>query len=127
MPVYRITDNTKQHLWLVPLEVDHVILRIDTVNLPIDDMCVYTRCQRTRLIFFAFFSSVLLAYRIWHVGRKAKSNCGRRQSRMRPVLQIILDAGMIYSFTLVAALLCLVTQTNGQAIILNMVSHVRSQ
>ena len=38
-----------------------------------------------------------------------------------PVLLIIIDAGLLYSVTLLSALLCFVNHTNGQYVVLDMV------
>lgn len=46
-----------------------------------------------------------------------------RESQLQPILHIILDSGVIYSLTLVVALVCFVTHSNGQYVILDMVRY----
>jgi hypothetical protein len=47
---------------------------------------------------------------------------GARESQLRPILHILIDAGAIYTLTLVVALICFLSQTNGHYVILDMVS-----
>ena len=47
---------------------------------------------------------------------------GHRHSQLRPILHILVDAGAIYSLTLLVGLVCFVSQTNGQYVVLDMVS-----
>lgn len=65
---------------------------------------------------------VLLVWRIWQVDRQARKLCCHQQSQLGPTLYIILDAGAIYSLTLLVALTCFAMQTNGQYVVLDMVS-----
>ena len=65
---------------------------------------------------------VLLVCRIWHVDRKTMRLRAGRQSQLRPILQILVDAGTIYTLTLLVALICFLSQTNGQYVVLDMVS-----
>ena len=65
---------------------------------------------------------VLLVCRIWHVDRKTTRLRAGRQSQLRPILQILVDAGTIYTLTLLVALICFLSQTNGQYVVLDMVS-----
>jgi len=69
---------------------------------------------------------VLLIFRIWFVHREVRrlgplgaSNGG---SQLRSILHILIDSGGIYSVTLVVALICFVTESNGHNIVLDMVS-----
>ncbi|KIJ62334.1 hypothetical protein HYDPIDRAFT_94801 [Hydnomerulius pinastri MD-312] len=71
-------------------------------------------------------TTAILAYRIWHVDRKAANIRGRRNSQLRPILHVIVDAGVIYSFTLLAALVCFCTKSNGQFVVLDMVTPIIS-
>ncbi|KAH7925233.1 hypothetical protein BV22DRAFT_1011622 [Leucogyrophana mollusca] len=71
-------------------------------------------------------STALLAHRIWQVDRSASHALGRRKSHLRPILHVILDAGVVYSLTLLAALLCFVTKSNGQFVVLDMVMPIIS-
>ncbi|KAF8129476.1 hypothetical protein EV363DRAFT_1584542 [Boletus edulis] len=71
-------------------------------------------------------TTLLLVCRIWYVGRKATRLCGNRQSELRPVLHIIVDAGAFYSVTLLVALACFISRSNGQYVVLNMVTPIIS-
>ena len=65
--------------------------------------------------------TVLFTYRIWYVDRKAKRIHGPGKSQLRPILSIIIDAGVIYSLTLLGGLICLLYQANFPY---GMVSHL---
>ncbi|KAG9313792.1 hypothetical protein JVU11DRAFT_6152 [Chiua virens] len=71
-------------------------------------------------------ATILLAYRIWYVDRKATRLRGHHKSQLRPILHVIIDAGVIYSFTLLAALICFVNESNGQYVVLDMVMPIIS-
>ena len=64
---------------------------------------------------------VLLVCRIWYVDHKA-TRLLAHQSQLRPILHVLVDAGAIYSLTLLVALVCFVTGSNGQYVMLDMVS-----
>ena len=65
---------------------------------------------------------VLLVCRIWYVGHKATKLRSHPHSHLRPILHILVDAGAIYSLTLFVALICFLMETNGQYVVLDMVS-----
>ena len=44
------------------------------------------------------------------------------KSSLRPVLSVVIDSGLLYSFTLVAALACFASESHGQNIVLDMVN-----
>ncbi|KAH7907449.1 hypothetical protein BJ138DRAFT_1014491 [Hygrophoropsis aurantiaca] len=71
-------------------------------------------------------STALLAHRIWKVDRRASHVLGGTNSHLRPILHVILDAGVVYSLTLLAALICFVSKSNGQFVILDMVTPIIS-
>ncbi|KAF8552348.1 hypothetical protein OG21DRAFT_149628 [Imleria badia] len=71
-------------------------------------------------------TTLLLVYRIWYVDRRATRLRGHRHSQLRPILYIIVDAGAIYSLTLLVGLICFVCQTNGQYVVLDMVTPIIS-
>jgi len=71
-------------------------------------------------------TTLLLVCRIWYVDRKATRLRGNRQSQLRPVLHIIVDAGAFYSVTLLVGLVCFVSQSNGQYVVLDMVTPIVS-
>ncbi|KAG9313790.1 hypothetical protein JVU11DRAFT_6150 [Chiua virens] len=70
--------------------------------------------------------TILLAYRIWYIDRKATKLRVHCQSQLRPILDVIIDAGAIYSLTLLAALVCFANQSNGQCVILHMIMAIIS-
>jgi len=80
----------------------------------------YTTTLSTNLL-----STLLLAFRIWTVDRQT---LGKRamKSPLRPVLSIVIDLGLLYSFTLAAALICFASESHGQIIILDTISPVIS-
>ncbi|KAF8553469.1 hypothetical protein OG21DRAFT_1441794 [Imleria badia] len=71
-------------------------------------------------------TTLLLVIRIWYVHRKAKRLRGHRNSQLGSILHILIDAGVIYSLTLLVALICFVIQTNGQYVILDMITPIIS-
>ncbi|KAG9308520.1 hypothetical protein JVU11DRAFT_3070 [Chiua virens] len=73
-----------------------------------------------------FLTTCLLAYRIWYVDRKTAIMRGQQPSQLMPMLHIIVDAGVIYSLTLFAALICFVNESNGQYVILNVITPIIS-
>ncbi|KAH0836357.1 hypothetical protein J3R83DRAFT_7910, partial [Lanmaoa asiatica] len=62
----------------------------------------------------------LLAFRIWKVGRRA-TRLSPHATVLWPVLRIILDAGVLYSLSLLAALLCFVGQNRGHYVLIDIV------
>ncbi|KAJ7771575.1 hypothetical protein B0H16DRAFT_1673074 [Mycena metata] len=82
----------------------------------------------------AFYSTTLacnltatsiLSYRLWTVNRSIqRSRIGRGVTM--PVLLVVMDAGALYSVTLLAALICFVLQSNGQYVVLDMVTPIIS-
>lgn len=65
----------------------------------------------------------LLAFRIWKVGKRV-TKISPHASVLWPVLRVVLDAGVLYSVSLLAALLCFVAKNRGHYVLLDM---VRSQ
>ncbi|KAI0266375.1 hypothetical protein BC834DRAFT_823587 [Gloeopeniophorella convolvens] len=81
----------------------------------------------------AFYSStlatnllctLLLVFRIWQINSRVSRK--QHQSNLWPVLTIIMDAGLLYSVTLMSALICFVRQSFGQFIVLDMVCPIIS-
>jgi len=71
--------------------------------------------------------TLLLIGRIWYIDRKVtRLGAGDRQSPLRPILQILIDAGAIYTLTLVVALICFLSESNGQYVVLDMVTPIIS-
>ncbi|KAJ6466026.1 hypothetical protein C8R47DRAFT_1326321 [Mycena vitilis] len=72
-----------------------------------------------------FVGTCLLAYKLWTIERSVHSSrIGRGLTK--PVLMIIIDAGALYSVTLLAALVCFVSKSNGQYVVLDMVTPIIS-
>ncbi|KAF8129475.1 hypothetical protein EV363DRAFT_1399813 [Boletus edulis] len=71
-------------------------------------------------------ATLLLLLRIWHIDRKAKGMHGDHQSQLRRILHIIVDAGVIYTLTLLVALICFLLQSDGQQVVLDMVTPIIS-
>ena len=101
--------------------MDHVVLGDGIGDQPVNDPYVIT---------FSWMCSselvsplpVLLVCRIWYVGHKATKLRSHPHSHLRPILHILVDAGAIYSLTLFVALICFLMETNGQYVVLDMVS-----
>ncbi|KAF8160378.1 hypothetical protein K438DRAFT_1541236, partial [Mycena galopus ATCC 62051] len=70
-------------------------------------------------------ATALLAFRLWTVDRRAKQT---RLSKgiVMPVLMIVMDAGALYSFTVIAAVVCFTVESNGQYVVLDMVTPIIS-
>ncbi|KAF7342247.1 hypothetical protein MVEN_01812700 [Mycena venus] len=66
----------------------------------------------------------LLAYRLWSIERNVRGRVGRGLAW--PVLMIIVDAGVLYSVTLLAALVCFISKSNGQYVVLDMATPIIS-
>ncbi|KAI0671573.1 hypothetical protein C8Q78DRAFT_945199, partial [Trametes maxima] len=80
----------------------------------------------------AFYSStlatnlivtILLGYKIWMTNRRTSRT---RQGSLLPVVRVIADAGITYSVTLTAALACFVQKSNGQYIVLDIITPIIS-
>ncbi|KAJ7184377.1 hypothetical protein C8R46DRAFT_1063890 [Mycena filopes] len=70
-------------------------------------------------------ATALLSYRLWTVNRSIqRSRIGGGVTM--PVLLVVLDAGVLYSVTLLSALICFVLQSNGQYVVLDMVTPIIS-
>ncbi|KAJ7460674.1 hypothetical protein FB451DRAFT_1269874 [Mycena latifolia] len=64
-------------------------------------------------------ATVLLASKLWMIDRNVHSSrVGKGLTK--PVLMVIIDAGALYSVTLLAALICFVSKSNGQYIVADM-------
>ncbi|KAG9309611.1 hypothetical protein JVU11DRAFT_10272 [Chiua virens] len=71
-------------------------------------------------------STMLLAFRIWYVDTKTSRIQATRKSQLRPVLRVIIDAGAIYSVTLLIGLICFVTRSTSQYVVLDTVTPIIS-
>jgi len=72
-----------------------------------------------------FLSTMLLAYRIWRIDRSV-SRVRATQGPLRPLLEVVIDSGVLYSVTLLAALSCFVAKSTGQYVVLDMVMPIIS-
>ncbi|KIJ62335.1 hypothetical protein HYDPIDRAFT_30590 [Hydnomerulius pinastri MD-312] len=70
-------------------------------------------------------STALLSYRLWVADRKAASIRVNR-SQLIPIMRVVLDAGVIYSLTLVVALGCYLGHSNTEFVVLDMIMPVIS-
>ncbi|KAF7294682.1 hypothetical protein MIND_01005200 [Mycena indigotica] len=72
-----------------------------------------------------FTATALLSYKLWSINKQvAATRVGR--GVVLPVLLIVIDAGVLYSVTLVAALTCFALNSNGQYVVLDMVTPIIS-
>ena len=65
-------------------------------------------------------STILLAFCIWNIDRRV-SHIRSTKGPLRPVLRVVLDSGLLYSVTLVAALACFTAQSTAVYVIWDMV------
>ena len=105
--------------------MDHVVLGNSAGDQPVGHLYVvaFSRTLKSASDLFPHLS-VLLVCRVWYIDRKAtRLRANHPQSpQLRPILHILVDAGAIYSLTLLVALICFVSQSNGQYVVLDMVS-----
>ncbi|KAG1780861.1 hypothetical protein EV702DRAFT_1076196 [Suillus placidus] len=76
-------------------------------------------------LFTNLLSTSLLAYRIWSIGRRV-TNVALATGLMWPILRVILDAGVLYSLSLLAALSCFIAKNHGHYIVLDMIMPIIS-
>lgn len=76
-------------------------------------------------LFANLLSTSLLAYRIWSIGRRMK-NAALATGLMWPVVRVILDAGVLYSLSLLAALVCFIVKNHGHYVLLDMIMPIIS-
>ncbi|KZT28317.1 hypothetical protein NEOLEDRAFT_1058952 [Neolentinus lepideus HHB14362 ss-1] len=69
-------------------------------------------------------STILLAYRIWRVDRSVAET--RTNSSLRGVVRVVLDAGALYSVTLLSALIPFICKSEGQYVVLDMITPIIS-
>lgn len=70
-------------------------------------------------------ATITLAVRLWWIERKASHFKGNR-STLWPIFLIVIDSGLLYSLTLFSALMCFVTNSNAQYIVLDFVTPIIS-
>ncbi|KAF7373871.1 hypothetical protein MSAN_00599300 [Mycena sanguinolenta] len=71
------------------------------------------------------FATVLLATRLYMIHRGVRDSCVGN-GRTMEILMITVDAGVLYSMTLLAALITFALKTNGQYVVLDMVTPIIS-
>ncbi|TFK52210.1 hypothetical protein OE88DRAFT_1628210 [Heliocybe sulcata] len=69
-------------------------------------------------------STILLAYRIWKVDHAVAET--RARSPLKGVLRVVLDAGALYSVTLLSALIPFICKSEGQYVVLDMITPIIS-
>ncbi|KAK0479178.1 hypothetical protein IW261DRAFT_1564539 [Armillaria novae-zelandiae] len=67
----------------------------------------------------------LLGYRIWSIDRNTVSH-RHGKGNLMPPLQIIIDAGILYSVSLLVAIGCYAAESNGLFVVLDMISPIIS-
>jgi hypothetical protein len=72
------------------------------------------------------WSSGFLAYRIWSMERNVSAIRTSRRGSMMPIVRVLADAAILYSVTLLSALVCFVEANNGQYVILDMIMPIIS-
>lgn len=72
-----------------------------------------------------FSSTILLAYRIWSID-KSVSRVRATKGPLRPLLEVVIDSGVLYSVTLLAALSCFGAKSTGQYVVLDMIMPIIS-
>ncbi|KAG1735546.1 hypothetical protein EDB19DRAFT_1910619 [Suillus lakei] len=76
-------------------------------------------------LFTNLLSTSLLAYRIWSIGRRV-TNAALATGLVWPILRVILDAGVLYSLSLLAALICFIAKNHGHYVLLDMIMPIIS-
>lgn len=76
-------------------------------------------------LFTNLLSTSLLAYRIWSIGRRM-TNVALATGIVWPIVRVILDAGILYSLSLLAALVCFIAQNHGHYVLLDMIMPIIS-
>ncbi|KAJ7751340.1 hypothetical protein B0H14DRAFT_2405650, partial [Mycena olivaceomarginata] len=70
-------------------------------------------------------ATALLAFRLWTIDRRSQQT-RLSKSIVMPVLMVVMDAGALYSFTVIAAVVCFAVESNGQYVVLDMVMPIIS-
>jgi hypothetical protein len=76
-------------------------------------------------LFTNLLSTSLLAYRIWSIGRRM-TDAALATGLLWPVVRVILDAGVLYSLSLLAALVCFIAKNHGHYVLLDMIMPIIS-
>ncbi|KAJ7134566.1 hypothetical protein C8R44DRAFT_770837 [Mycena epipterygia] len=71
-------------------------------------------------------STALLAYRLWSVSHKSNRGATRGGGLTFQVLMVVIDAGALYSLTLCAALISFALKSNGQFVVVDMITPIIS-
>ncbi|KAN0082390.1 hypothetical protein V8E55_008185 [Tylopilus felleus] len=69
-------------------------------------------------------ATLMLACRIWYIDQRTTRLRGNQESRLRPILRSIIDAGAIYTFTLIVALICFLCKSDVQYVLLDLVTPI---
>ncbi|KAJ6529005.1 hypothetical protein B0H19DRAFT_968826 [Mycena capillaripes] len=70
-------------------------------------------------------ATALLAFRLWTIDRNVNKTRLSKGIAI-PVLMVVIDAGALYSFTVIAAVVCFALESNGQYVVLDMITPIIS-
>ncbi|KAG1847097.1 hypothetical protein C8R48DRAFT_615912 [Suillus tomentosus] len=71
-------------------------------------------------------ASGLLAYRIWRMECDVSALRATKSSSMMPIVHVLADSAILYSVTLLSALVCFVEANNGQYVVVDMITPIIS-
>ncbi|KAG1896574.1 uncharacterized protein F5891DRAFT_1192923 [Suillus fuscotomentosus] len=71
-------------------------------------------------------ASGLLAYRIWRMECDVSALRATKSSSMMPIVRVLADSAILYSVTLLSALICFVEANNGQYVVVDMITPIIS-
>lgn len=99
-----------------------------TFSTNISATCKYSCFDECWRVFLNISSTVpvLLTWRIWYMDQKAAGLRRHQKSPLRPLLHITIDAGLIYSLTVLVGWICLLAQSNAHFTVQDMVHLARS-
>jgi len=73
-----------------------------------------------------FISTCLLAYRLWIIERSVAELRSNPQNSLMPILRVVIDSGLLYSFTLISALICFATESRAEYLVYDIVTPIIS-
>ncbi|KIK48550.1 hypothetical protein CY34DRAFT_71598 [Suillus luteus UH-Slu-Lm8-n1] len=71
-------------------------------------------------------SSGLLAYRIWAIERDVATIRASTKGNMMPIIRVLMDAAILYSMALVTTLICFLSSSNGEYVMVDLVMPIIS-
>jgi hypothetical protein len=63
-----------------------------------------------------------LAFRLWRIECSVTDLREDNQNSLMPVLRVVIDSGLLYSFTLISALICFATESRAEYLVYDIVS-----